>query len=620
MPDTSPNENTPLETTGRTIARITPAKVPAGTAGTGHGEDRDPGSRKNSAVEDPRSIIRQGLAVILLFFGVLGAWAFWGEISGAVVAPGKIKVESERKTVQHLEGGIVDTILVREGQDVAEGQVLVELESVQVDASENMLQKQLVAQWAAHSRALAEKSFSDELVWPDGLVELARTVNSADVLDNEQKIFQARKEALRGQLSLLETQIAQLQAQVSGFEDQVRAETTIIGTLNEELRAKRQLYKERYLEKSQILELERNLASHMGERGRLRQAIAETKQRDAELRLRMEDLRNRFVEEATSEAGKLENDIIQTRERIRPLRDAKKRLQVKAPVSGKVVDLKVHSRGGVVRPGEPLMDIVPHDTPLIVETHVPINKITEVYIGQDALVQLDAFDTRIVPHIPAKVTYISADRLEDKTAAGTMPYYLCYVVIDPQALKDAKLYLSPGMPATVFITTRKRTVLYYMFEPLLRPLLQGPSPVFVEAECRLHPGKLEVIRVLSASSRLPRGAIETGPDLHAATEAHPWRLELADGTQASCLFTATSGTTGSLEIASRGLYLQVPYVTDARGLRFSPGRENREMLAMIGMHALAALLDKTRTWSLQGPFLTLEDGRDLLCVLEKDGR
>lgn len=468
MPDTSPKENTPLETTGRTIARIAPVKVPAGKASSGHGEDQAPGSRKNSAIENPRSIIRQGMAVILLFFGVLGAWAFWGEISGAVVAPGKIKVESERKTVQHLEGGIVDAILVREGQEVAEGQVLVELESVQVDASENMLQKQLVAQWAAHSRALAEKSFKDDLVWPDGLVELAHVVNSTDVLDNEQKIFLARRDALNGQLSLLETQIAQLQAQVSGFEDQARAETTIIGTLNEELRAKRQLYRERYLEKSQILELERNLASHMGERGRLRQAIAETKQRDAELRLRMEDLRNRFVEEATSEAGKLENEIIQTRERIRPLRDAKKRLQVKAPVSGKVVDLKVHSRGGVVRPGEPLMDIVPHDTPLIVETQVPINKITEVHIGQDALVQLDAFDTRIIPHIPAKVTYISADRLEDKTSAGTMPYYLCYVAIDPQALKEARLYLSPGMPATVFITTKKRTVLYYMFEPLIK--------------------------------------------------------------------------------------------------------------------------------------------------------
>lgn len=267
MPDTSPKENTPLETTGRTIARIAPVKVPAGKASSGHSEDQAPGSRKNSAIEDPRSIIRQGMAVILLFFGVLGAWAFWGEISGAVVAPGKIKVESERKTVQHLEGGIVDAILVREGQEVAEGQVLVELESVQVDASENMLQKQLVAQWAAHSRALAEKSFKDDLVWPDGLVELAHVVNSTDVLDNEQRIFLARREALRGQISLLETQIAQLQAQVSGFEDQVRAETTIIGTLNEELRAKRQLYKERYLEKSQILELELQFGQPHGRAG-----------------------------------------------------------------------------------------------------------------------------------------------------------------------------------------------------------------------------------------------------------------------------------------------------------------------------------------------------------------
>ena len=463
MPDTPKKENPPLETTGRTIGSITPVQVPAHKAKPAEASSpKGAPARKNSAVEDPRTIIRQGLIVILLFFGVLGLWACWGEISGAVVAPGSIKVESERKTVQHLEGGIVDAILVREGQ------VLVELESVQVDASESMLQKQLVAQWAAHARALAEKAFADELVWPDGLMELAHTVSSTDVLDNEQKIFQARKEALRGQLSLLETQIAQLQAQVSGFEDQVKAESTIIGTLNEELRAKRQLYKERYLEKSQILELERNLASHMGERGRLRQAIAETKQRDAELRLRMEDLRNRFVEEATSEAGKLENEIIQTRERIRPLRDAKKRLQIKAPVSGKVVDLKIHSRGGVIRPGDPIMDIVPHDTPLIVETHVPTNKITEVFIGQDALVQMDAFDTRVIPHIPAKVTYISADRLEDKTANGTIPYYLCYVVIDPQALKDADLYLSPGMPVTVFITTKKRTVLFYMFEPLIK--------------------------------------------------------------------------------------------------------------------------------------------------------
>ncbi len=419
-------------------------------------------------IEDPRRIIRQGLTVIVLFFGVLGLWAVFGEISGAVVAPGKIKIETERKTVQHLEGGIVEAILVREGDEVKEGQPLVALESVQVEASENMLQKQLVAQLAAQTRFAAEKDLRSEFRWPDELRRMAEAAHSTDVLNNEEKIFRARAEALQGQISLLNTQLAQIDAQIVGFRDQIKAEQTIIGTLNEELKAKRQLYQERYLEKSQILELERTLAGHEGNRGRMKQAVAEARQKSAELRLRIEDAKNRFVEEATGELGKLDNEIIQTRERIRPLKDAKKRLQVVAPVSGRVVDLKVHSKGGVVRPGEPLMDIVPENNPLIVETRVPVNKITEVFLGQDALVQLDAFDMRVYPLIPAKVIYISADRLEERTNAGEMPYYLCYVEIDPKALHAADLYLSPGMPATVFITTKKRTVLFYMFEPLLK--------------------------------------------------------------------------------------------------------------------------------------------------------
>ncbi|WP_299394599.1 HlyD family type I secretion periplasmic adaptor subunit [uncultured Desulfovibrio sp.] len=454
-----------VDTTARVLARIRPLKM------LWPGQAPDDGKTSASpggAIEDPRRIVRQGLLIVFLFFGVLGVWATFGEISGAVVGVGTIKVETERKTVQHLEGGIVDAILVKEGDEVKEGQVLIELTSVQVDASEKMLQKQLVALQASRERALAEKNFSEELHWSDELRSLAESTGSADVLDNEYKIFLARKDNLRGQISLLESQLAQLGAQISGFEDQLKAETTIIRTLEEELGAKRQLYKERYLEKSQILELERTLASHRGERGRLRQAIAEARQRSDELRLRIEDLRNRFVEEAASNIGKLENDIVQTSERIRPLRDAQQRLQVTAPVSGKVVGLKVHSRGGVVRAGEPLMDIVPHDTPLIIEMQVPINKITEVHVGQDAYVQLDAFDTRIIPHMPGKVVYISADRLEDKTSAGAMPYYLCHVVVDPEPLKEYGLYLTPGMPATVFIATKKRTVLFYMFEPLIK--------------------------------------------------------------------------------------------------------------------------------------------------------
>ena len=423
---------------------------------------------KSRDIEDPRRIIREGLLVVGIFFGMFGIWSVLGHISGAVVAPGKIKIETERKTVQHLEGGIVDAILVREGEDVQAGQPLVELESVQIDANASMLRKQLAAQLAAQARLSAEKDLADNLTWPEETRKLAEETSSADVLVNEGKIFAARRESLNAQVSLLKAQLAQLDAQVAGFDDQARAERTIISTLEEELRAKRKLFKERYLEKSQILELERNLASHQGNLGRLRQSIAEARQRAAELNLRIEDVKARFVEEATSSLGKLENDIIQTRERIRPLADARRRLKVVAPVAGRVVDLKVHSKGGVVRPGEPLMDIVPRDNPLIVETRVPVNKITEVYTGQEALVQLDAFDTRLIPHMPGKVTYISADRLEERTGAGEMPYYLCYVEIDAKALDEAQLYLSPGMPATVFITTKKTTILYYIFEPLIK--------------------------------------------------------------------------------------------------------------------------------------------------------
>ena len=200
---------------------------------------------KDANIEDPKRIIRQGLMIIIFFFGIMGVWAAVGQISGAVVAPGKIKIETERKTVQHLEGGIVDEILVREGEEVTAGQTLVVLESVRVDADAARLQKQLVSQRATQVRLIAEKDGKDKLVWPNELVAEAMATQSPEVLSNEEKIFMARREALNTQISLLNTQLAQLDAQISGYEDQVRAERTIIATLQEELQAKRQLYKER---------------------------------------------------------------------------------------------------------------------------------------------------------------------------------------------------------------------------------------------------------------------------------------------------------------------------------------------------------------------------------------
>ncbi|MDR3088241.1 MAG: HlyD family type I secretion periplasmic adaptor subunit [Desulfobulbaceae bacterium] len=427
---------------------------------------KPPAARRD--IENPRRIIRQGMLIILLFFGVLGVWAAVCHITGAVVAQGAIKIESERKTVQHLEGGIVEAIHVREGEAVKEGQPLVTLESVQIDASEQALAKQLIAQLAARARFAAEKEGLANLVWPRELSALIHDAEDRDTLNNEEKLFHARMESLSGQVSLLNAQLAQVKEQIIGSQEIIKAENSIIAALDEELRAKRQLYEEQYLEKSQILELERTLASHQGERGRQTAAIAEAKQKDAELRLRIVDTEQRFMAEAVDKLATLDNEILQTREKIRPMRDAQKRLTITAPVSGRVVDIKVHSRGGVIRSGEPLLDIVPLDNPLIVEARLPVNKITEVYPGQKALVKLDAFDARITPYIDGRVTYVSADRLEEKTDAGAVPYYLGWVELDKKSLAAANMYISPGMPATVFLTTKERTVLYYTFESLLK--------------------------------------------------------------------------------------------------------------------------------------------------------
>lgn len=467
------------------IAKIDPLKVPASQAKPGEVVDSSVTARstlpeatakaqekkrnsRDSAVDDPRAIIRLGLIIIFLFFGVLGTWSVFGHISGAVVGMGKVKVESERKTVQHLEGGIVESILVRDGEAVTEGQPLIIMESAQVDSSVDLYRKQMAAQLSAQARLTAERNEADTITWPEELSTVLPGNDGTEFMASEQKIFESRREALNGQISLVQMQIKQIDSQVKGYQEQMRSEQAILGTLEEELRAKRQLYAERYLEKSQILELERQLATHQGNRGRLQQSIAESRQRAAELELRIRDAKNRFQEEAIAQLGRADNEVVQLRERIRPLADAKRRLTVVAPVTGKVVGLKVHSKGGVVRAGEPLMDIVPEDSPLIVEIQVPINKITQVHVGQHAQGQLDAFDIRKTPLIKGTVSYISADRQENLNNPQIAPYYVCYVEIDKQALKDADVFLSPGMPVTIFITTRSLSVLDYMIEPLLK--------------------------------------------------------------------------------------------------------------------------------------------------------
>ena len=430
------------------------------------GENRDDG---DDDIESFAPIVRQGLIAIFLFFGILGGWAVFGKISGAVVVPGTIKIDTERKTVQHLEGGIVDSIHVREGDKVKKGQTVIMLRSAMVDSSVDMANKNLILFLAARNRYQAEKNLFQNISWDEELLDLVKKYGSHDVLESEKKIFDARQASYQSQVDLLESQVNQITEQIIGLQEELHAEKTIISTLAEELSAKRTLVARKFLEKSQVLELERKLATHKGSHGKLRQAIAASEQEKNGLKLQKEGLTIGIIEQAASEMNALDSKILQTREQLRPLQDTKRRLAVVAPVSGRIVGLQVHSPGGVISPGQQLMDIVPEDSPLVAEVHIPVEKIADVYVGQEAQAQLDAFERSTTPLIPAKVLYIAADRQEEQTSMGTVPFYLSHIQIFPESIDVSdNVYLSPGMPVTIFITTKKQVILYYILEPLLR--------------------------------------------------------------------------------------------------------------------------------------------------------
>ncbi len=416
---------------------------------------------------DPRKFIIAGLAVIAIFFGGLGLWAAFFPFSGAVIAPGVVKVSQERKVIQHLEGGIVDEILVREGSTVKAGDLLVRLKSTVVDASADLVQSQVWAKQARYARLRAESHMAGRIDWPEELLANRQTADVAESMQKEEDIFRSRRADIEGKLSLYDSQIIQLGERIAGAQEQVKSHESIIAALQEELKAKEILLEGRYIDMSQVLELRRRLAEREGEKGNLRQSIAGTRQQIEEVKLRKVDIQNTYRETATSELGTTSDEIVALRERLRPAIDSQERLEIRAPIAGEVLNLRVHSeKGGVVRPGDPLMDIVPKDSDLIVESKIKPEDITRVHSGQETMVQLTAFNRRDVSPLLGEVTHVSADMLREQTPSGMMPYYLVFVRVTPEELKSQKVYLSPGMPAVCFISTEERTILGYLLEPI----------------------------------------------------------------------------------------------------------------------------------------------------------
>lgn len=414
-----------------------------------------------------RRIVQSGLWLILIAFFGLGGWAAFAPLNSAVVAPGQIKVENSRKTVQHLEGGIVSQILVREGQLVHQGEPLVVLENTQVSASLAMMQDQLDATMAQSARLNAEKSRQTRIQFPAELLARKHDAKAHTMMQNELRLFETRRDILNSQIRLIRDQIQQAEQESQALQTQIGATDKTINLLNQELAVNENLAAKGFVSTPKLLEFKRALSMQERGMGEYRADIQRANQKVSELKIRIAALQDDYVKKAADEYKELQNKLYDLQERMRVPQDQLQRQTIVAPVSGHVVGLRVHTQGGVIASREPIMDIVPENPGMLVEAKIRVEDIDDLQQDMQAEVRLSAYKQRITPMVTGKVSYISADSLIDE--ATHAPYYLAHVQVDAASLAEAgkNIKLYPGMPAEVYVTTRARSALDYLLEPVL---------------------------------------------------------------------------------------------------------------------------------------------------------
>ena len=421
------------------------------------------------AAADVKRFIHIGLLAILVAFGGIGTWAAIAPLSGAVIAIGVVKVDTNRKTIQHQEGGIVKEILVRDGDYVKAGQTLIVLQDERVGANLDLLQGQFNAELARAARLRTERDNLESIQFPEQLTSNTTSQEVANLLRSEEIFFNTRRETLETQISLLRQQISHAHEEIAGLNIQVEAEEAASRYLQLEIDANETLEKMQYVQKVHIFELKRGIEEYLSHKGEHLADIAQAQQRISDLELKIIDLKKAHINEAADKLIVSDATIKEIAERLRPARDATARQQVVAPIAGTVVNIRVFTVGGVLGPREPILDIVPEGSPLIIEARINVDDIDDLKLEQEADIRLTAYKRRSTPLILGHVIYIAADRLVD--AVSQQAYYTAHIEVDLASLREARnLTLYPGMPAEVFIKTGTRTALDYLLAPITQTL------------------------------------------------------------------------------------------------------------------------------------------------------
>jgi len=428
-----------------------------------------------SGGDDAGRFLRIGWIWVAAVFGGLLLWSILAPINSAVIAPGQLSVETNRKTIQHLEGGVIRKIHVKEGQAVKAGDLLIDLDDTVTRSNVDLLTAQLAEGVARLARLYAER---------DGLAEipqdsLAFRLAPADLdysanLEGQKGLLAARETTKATQIALLEERVVQQTKRIEGYQTQLRSLREQSRLVGEELDGVKRLNAEGFAPMTRVRELERAKEAIAGQQGQLAAASAEAESVISEARLEIERLKQKSREDAIKESQDLEVQIASITERRTAALDALRRSEIRAPENGVVLGLAVHTIGGVITPGSPVMDIVPEGDRLLVAARISPRDVDKVRPGQEAVIRLTALNMRTTPEAIGSVRQVSADNLVDKQSG--IPYFLVLIDLPPEEQLKPLLQgqvLQAGMPAESFIQTGARPAISYLLKPLTDAFSRG---------------------------------------------------------------------------------------------------------------------------------------------------
>jgi HlyD family type I secretion membrane fusion protein len=426
---------------------------------------------KTDHEQELRSMIKPAVKAAFMVIGVgVGFFLIWGGLAPldkASIAKGSIIVSGNHKTIQHLEGGVIEQINVKEGQQVNEGDVLVKLNDTSDRARVQVEKSRLNFALAIDARLLAEQDKMEHIYWDPNIFDLSNP-EVQQIIKTQNHLFETGKQAYKGKISTHEEQIGSYQEQIIGSQAQLASYESQLRTLGEELESIEALYKKGLALKTRVNELRRSYDDVDGRRAQMKASILSARQEIAARNSEILNVENEYQQKIAAEMKENHSQLLEHNEQYNAYLEILQRKVIRAPSSGVVADLQIHTIGGVISPGAKIMDLVPEDQKLIIEAEVNTQDIESIHVGMIAKISVDAYKSRLVPRLNGKVIYVSADKTSDPKNPQAPPHYVARIEIDDSELDNlvADVRLYPGMPVSVFIVKGTRTFLQYLLSPI----------------------------------------------------------------------------------------------------------------------------------------------------------